>query len=78
MEVPKDCILNLLVCRMPVDISHLTVKANLKGKKAKKGTEKDTMKRFANSQADTLKKVQQMLADLVPMVRDDVHDRLNR
>jgi hypothetical protein len=63
---------------MPLDISHLTVKANLKGKKAKQGNEKDAMKRFANSQAQTLKKVQQMLADLVPMVRDDVHDRLNR
>ena len=30
------------------------------------------------SQAQTINVVQQMLIDFVPMVRDDMHDRLNR
>ncbi len=63
---------------MPVDISHLTVKANLKSSKKKKGNEKDAMKMMQKSQAQTINVVQQMLIDFVPMVRDDMHDRLNR
>jgi hypothetical protein len=59
---------------MPLDISTLTVRANLKGKKAKK-TDRETPD---DAQAEVLKKVSAMLADLVPMVRDDIHDRLNR
>jgi hypothetical protein len=59
---------------MPLDISHLTVRANLKGKKPKK-TDRETPD---DAQAEVLKKVATLLADLVPMVREDIHDRLNR
>lgn len=63
---------------MPVDISHLSIKANLKGTKAKAGSEKDNLKRMYKAQESTLKKVQVMLLDFVPMVREDFYDRLNR
>ena len=63
---------------MPVDISHLTVKANLKSKKSGKGNVKDSHKMAKNMQVNMMKTVLQMFMDFVPMVRDDMHDRLNR
>lgn len=63
---------------MPVDISNLSIKANLKTPKGSKSGEKPDSKMVVDVQVKTEKKVTEMIQNLVPLVRNDIFDRLNR
>lgn len=64
---------------MPVDISSLSIKANLKGNKAtEKGSKKEFNSMMMASEVKSEKKMLQLMGSLVPLVRNDIFDRLNR
>ena len=63
---------------MPIDISKVTIKANLKTGKEKKDAQIPAGKMVAEAQVKTEKKVSEMVTHLIPVLRNDLFDRLNR
>jgi hypothetical protein len=64
---------------MPIDISSLSIKANLKGNKhAGKESKKEYRAIMEASETKQEKKTLMLLGSLVPLVRNDIFDRLNR